>query len=269
MTTVLDTPVDALAPIALEELNERAALQTRVDRKYLLRPDAVTALLDAVAPVARVLEIGGRRRFGYRSVYLDTALWDSYHAAATGRRRRFKVRLRSYLDHDGPQWIEVKLRGPRATTVKHRRAVTDVPRAFADGSVDGAWRLDEDSAGFVAGVLAAARVDLDVSALRPVLTTSYRRTTLLVEPGCRVTIDTHPSWSLVGAGRGFALPGIAIVETKSAGSASTVDMLLWSRGHRPARISKYCTGLAALVPELRANRWQPVLRGYFSEGSTS
>jgi hypothetical protein len=52
---------------------------------------------------------------------------------------------------------------------------------------------------------------------------------------------------------------MAIVETKSGHHASAVDRLLWAHGHRPATISKYATGLAAMRPDLAANKWGRVL----------
>lgn len=57
--------------------------------------------------------------------------------------------------------------------------------------------------------------------------------------------------------------GYLVVESKSAGPATPVDRLLWRNGIRPARISKYCVGLAALDPALPANRWNRTLRRYF------
>jgi hypothetical protein len=56
---------------------------------------------------------------------------------------------------------------------------------------------------------------------------------------------------------------MAIVETKTGSTASRVDRLLWSRGHRPVRISKYATGLAALHPELPTGVWRRTLRRHF------
>ena len=57
-----------------------------------------------------------------------------------------------------------------------------------------------------------------------------------------------------------------VVETKSA-AASPMDRLLWSRGVRPTRISKYATGLAALDPALPHNRWSRTLRRHFYENT--
>ncbi|MDN5962574.1 MAG: hypothetical protein L0H80_07000, partial [Propionibacterium sp.] len=77
-----------LADIGLDELNRTAALQTRVDRKYLATPAEVRTFLGALPADSRVLTIAGIREFRYVSVYFDTRGQDSYLASARGRRRR-------------------------------------------------------------------------------------------------------------------------------------------------------------------------------------
>ena len=67
-------------------------------------------------------------------------------------------------------------------------------------------------------------------------------------------------------GRCLRLPGLAVIETKTVAAACGVDRLLWQRGHRPGRISKYATGLAALRPELPAAPWHRTLRRHFTAG---
>jgi hypothetical protein len=54
-----------------------------------------------------------------------------------------------------------------------------------------------------------------------------------------------------------------IVETKSEGIASPTDRWLWSQGARPVKISKCCTSLAAMHPELPSNKWHRTLTRYF------
>jgi hypothetical protein len=243
--------VARLAPIGLEELVARAALQTRVDRKYVLPVAAVDGFVAALAGAedVRVLELDGLRDAGYASLYLDTPDLAGYHLAARGRRRRFKVRRRTYLE-SGHGYLEVKTRGVRGTTVKQR--IPDPGRAAS--GVD-----------FVDGVLAASGLGwVRGHDLRPALRTAYRRTTLLLPASdARVTVDTGLTWSLPGE-PAAALDGVAIVETKSLGAASTADRLLWRAGTRPSRISKYGTGLAALRGDLPDNRWCPVLRRHFT-----
>jgi len=246
-----------LAPITLAELVERAALQTRIDRKYLLPQDAAERAVAGLAGCARVLEIGGRRDMGYRSLYFDTPELTSYHLSARGRRRRFKVRRRTYLD-TGQSFLEVKTRGSRGSTVKERTPDDD----GRTPALDAAGRR------FVDEVLSRRGVPPVAAALQPVLATGYQRTTLyLPASDSRVTVDTDLGWAVPG-GPVLELAGMAIVETKSSSTPSAADRWLWRHGVRPTRVSKYGTGLAALAGSLPANRWHPVLSRHFTPDPT-
>lgn len=235
----------ARTAVSLEELNERASLLTRVDRKYVLTPAVADAFVAALPASARVLEIDGRRAFRYTSTYFDTAGLDAFLATARRRPRRGKVRTRTYLD-SGDAFLEVKTRR-KGSTVKSR-----IP-----------WmgeRIDRDAAGFVAQALAEGGVQLD-SSLLPALRVDYPRSTILLpDAGARVTIDSDLTYRLPGQDATWHVNGLVIVETKSAGMSSPADQLLWRLGHRPAGISKYATGLAALRPELPRNRWHRLLQ---------
>jgi hypothetical protein len=77
-------------------------------------------------------------------------------------------------------------------------------------------------------------------------------------PSGRVTIDADVVARVGEASVSFA-PQL-IVETKCAHHAGEMDRALWALGVRPSRVSKYCTSLAALNPELPSNRWARTLR---------
>lgn len=236
--------LDCFAAVTLDQLNAAAALQSRIDRKYVIMPERLVPILDQLHASARVLEIDGRRSFGYESVYFDTPELHSYLTAARRRPHRFKVRTRAYLD-SGECSVEVKLRDWRRT-VKHRHEhPSDERRVLTAGA-----------AGFIDtfGDLASLRVRL-----RPTLTTTYRRSTLLVGHS-RVTIDEHLACTADDLpDRVAGLDGAVIVETKSIGGPCHADRLLWSAHVRPVTISKFGTGLAALHPDLPANKWHRTL----------
>lgn len=235
-------------PISLPHLNAMAALQTRVDRKYVIDRAGLEPMLDSMASKHRVLEIDDQQAFGYQSVYFDTPGLDLYLAAATSRRRRYKVRTRTYLE-SGLCMLEVKTKGPRGETSKKRL------RYNADDEA----RLTPEAERFISDIVGGLPVQLRPDRLVPALTTSYRRSTF-VDPGSatRLTIDDNlvcTDW----AGSSAALAAI-VVETKSSNAPSPTDRWLWARGVRPAKISKCCTGLAALHPELPSNKWRRALR---------
>ncbi|MFT3970164.1 MAG: polyphosphate polymerase domain-containing protein [Micropruina sp.] len=245
-------PIDRLPTLSLPELLAEAELLTRFDRKYLLRAPQASALLGGLDPRTRVLAIDGRSRFNYQSVYFDTPGLVSYRQSVHGRRRRFKVRTRSYLD-SGQAFLEVKVRGDREVTVKERIVhdsagpdeLTGPGRRYAEESLD-RHGLD----GSVAGDLT------------PSLVTRYRRATLVPpEPDVRVTVDTDLTW--IEGHNALSLPGLVVIETKSGPHPSGVDRRLWRSGHRPVSISKYGTGLAALRTDLPDNKWARILRRHF------
>jgi hypothetical protein len=241
------------SPIALPDLIEQAALQTRVDRKYIVPANALATVLAKLDDATRVLDIDGSRDFLYESVYFDTPELISYEMAAHGRRRRFKIRTRTYVD-SAECYLEVKTRGARSCTVKDR-----IPYRLGDSRL-----LTREGMEYVDEALALSGIaGVDSARLQPTLTTTYARTTLYVPSSqSRATIDTNLGWHLPGAAR-LDRPEIAIVETKSGSRASTVDRVLWAHGHRPVTISKYGTGLAALRDDLPSNKWARVLHRRF------
>jgi hypothetical protein len=241
---VLDGHVARLAAVSLTDLNQQAALLARHDRKYVLPDASIRRLLAALPHDMRVLDIDGRQRFRYETLYFDTPDLRSFRDAVRGRPVRWKVRTRSYLDAD-EAWFEVKLRDRRGRTTKRRR-----PRCFYTRA-----QLGTDDRTFVdeSGLT-------DLGELSPVLRTSYERVTLLEQStASRLTIDLELRCSFLG-GPSVGLAGAAIVETKTIGRASLADRALWAIGHRPVRFSKYGTGLAAVRPDLPSNRWHRTLR---------
>lgn len=235
-----------LGPVTLDELNESAALLTRVDRKYVVTTGAAALVLGDLPAAARILEIDGSRRFRYHSTYFDTPDLTCFMGTAQRRRRRYKVRTRAYVD-SGSRFLEVKTRRGGATVKR---------RCPWDGPAD---LLDDDGLGFVDDALAEDSIRLGGD-LRPVLDVDYRRTTLLMPDGeSRATVDTNLAWRDRASGLTRTAPGLVIVETKSTSSPSAADRVLWRHGHRPVAVSKYATGLASLRPDLPRNRWHRLL----------
>jgi hypothetical protein len=241
-----------VAPIGLKELNALAELQTRVDRKYFVPAELFQRLIAELADEMQVLEIDGRRTFGYESFYFDTPQLSTYRAHLQRRRQRFKARTRTYTD-TGLCMFEVKLTGARGETVKQRVPHPQELRAELTG----------DALNHLGSTLREAyHQDLPAD-LRPTLVTSYRRTTFVSRTGeARLTCD-------VGLVCGDVEHEVrdtgthVLVESKSAGRGSAPDRILRDLGVRPAKVSKYCVAVAALHPELPSNPWHQTLQRYF------
>ncbi len=235
--------IDGLSPISLEETVALADLQTRVDRKYIV-PPAVADEMAATVDGLRVLEISGSRQFSYQSDYFDTTDLASFYGAALGRRRRFKVRTRTYLDASETH-LEVKTRGGRNQTVKQRLPILH-SHSLSDRSLEFVFDL-------------TGQRDLGET-----LRSRYQRQTLVdVERPYRVAVDHAVTALDLRTGRSATLEPFLVVETKSDGAATPVDRWLWQEGFRPVRFSKYCTGLAVLDRSLPSNKWHRTIRTYW------
>ncbi|HEY3019323.1 MAG TPA: VTC domain-containing protein, partial [Solirubrobacteraceae bacterium] len=183
-------------PLSLDELNARAALLTRVDRKYILDQRTLGAFADAIARDFLILEIATRKVFTYETVYFDSAALEAYHAHVQGRRRRYKLRTRRYVDSDR-HVFEIKLKGPRGATVKHQ-----LPIAAGEHGT-----MTEATERFAREVLTAAYGHGPADAVDPALTMTYRRVTLAAKADAeRVTCDFGLTF-----GSAALAPGRAIV----------------------------------------------------------
>jgi VTC domain len=239
-----------LPGVGLDDVLSEAALQTRIDRKYLLTPEQFDELGRRVSGSFRVLDIDGRRVFGYESVYFDTPSLDLFRAHRQGRRRRYKARVRTYLD-SGACMFEVKLKGRRGETVKHRRAY----------SVDDRLQLNQEAADFLE-LLLREEYGESMPNLQPSVTTCYSRLTLVdLEGGARLTCDVD---LVCSRGQEHAYGSdMILVESKCSGSGSTADAALRQMGVRSISISKYCIAVALLHRHLAANKWNRTLRTHF------
>nr|WP_242422126.1 polyphosphate polymerase domain-containing protein [Nocardiopsis sp. TSRI0078] len=235
-------PLAALRPVSLAETNERAALVTRTCRKYLVPAELLEPLFAGAGDRFGVLTIDGRRSFRYSSTYLDTPGLRSFHDHRRGRRVRFKVRTRTYVD-TGTRVFEVKLKGARGVTDKTRTEYAGPP----DRLVPATRRFLDDA-------LTAYGVEppdvLEASAV-----TDYRRTTVVaLDGGERVTVDT----GLVGYRGGWSVrmrPDVVLLEVKTRGGLTPTERGLHGLGIREVRFTKYGATVAALEPRLRGNRW--------------
>ena len=244
--------VRSLSPISLDDLNERAALQERVDTKLIVFPSVLTRLVELVGDDMDVLEIDGRRQFGYDSAYFDSPTWRTYRDHVQQRRRRFKARTRTYVD-SSVCMFEVKLEGGRGTTTKHR----------SPHPIGAAQRLTTSARAELDRILAEQGI-APVGELVMATTTAYRRITLTgAERPIRVTLDTE---LVCRSDRGVvrALDDRVLLEVKTRTARDPVLRVLQQLGARPVSVSKYCAGVALLNPELPRAPWAGTLRRHFA-----
>lgn len=236
--------------ISLAEVDAAAALQQRVDRTYLVTAGQMRRLGVAMGSDFRALEIDQRRVMNYDSVYFDSPDLELFRSHRQGRRRRFKVRVRTYAD-SGACFVEVKTKSGRGATVKHR-----IPQPASMRS-----ELDGRATDFIRSVI-REQYGIDVPPLVPVLESRYRRATLVdAKAGERLTCDADLRWSS-GRGRQVVGPDRVLLESKTT-SRGRADDILAAWGIRPLSMSKYALGTVLLHPHLAANKWSRLLRDEF------
>lgn len=248
--SALQAAVAELDPISLDGVLNRAALQTRTDRKYFLPASAVPALFTDIGGEFAVLEIDGRTAAAYDSAYFDTPRLELFRAHRQRRRRRYKVRTRSYLDtHDC--LLEVKCNSGRGDTIKRR-----IPYQLGDRA-----QLTAQGEEFISSTLEEV-YGLEPPPLGRTLSTTYHRTTLVAKHApVRVTCDTDLDF--VGRDHTVATRrDYVLLETKTGPGPDPIAAALRRQRIRPVSVSKYCAAVAALVPDAISNPWRQVLRRY-------
>lgn len=255
----VDELTHRLPAVDLETVLARAELQQRIDTKFVVFP-AVLDQLTGLGIDLAVLDIAGRRRFGYSSSYLDTPDLRTFRDHVQGRRRRYKVRVRTYTD-SGQRHLELKLAGFRGTTDKLRWQLPTGHQAH--DAIDAIDAIDAQALRPVEEAL-AERGLLVPQGLRPSLTTAYTRTTLVgMDRPVRLTVDTD--LRAHGEGRGVeALRDRVLLEVKSASPHEEIVTRLSRLGIRPARISKYGIGLGLTRPGLPVQPWAEAIRDHFN-----
>jgi len=249
------SPAEAFAPVGLEELQAAAALQDRLDVKYIVPRAALGELAVRLGATHRVLEIEGLRAFGYDTTYYDTRELRAYRDHLQQRRRRFKCRARDYVD-SGLRTFEVKLKGPRGRTVKHRMD-------YAEGHVAA---LSGPALRFVRDCVERTYGAPPAGVLRPAMLVAYTRVTLAApELEERLTLDFDLAFRAPGGASGRILHGGVVAESKSARGGGSAERALRALGVRPVpNFSKYCLGVALTRSDVISNPLRPVLRRHFA-----
>jgi hypothetical protein len=246
--------VERFPGIDLASVERAAALYDRVDVKYVVPVAGFAEVASRLLATHAVLESDGRRAFGYRTTYFDTAELEAYRAHLQQRRRRYKCRSREYVD-SGVCAFEVKLKGARGRTVKHRMAYE---RARRDELSPGALEFVHDCVERAYG----RRPDGDLS---PALAVAYTRVTLVAPAlGERLTCDFDLVFSAPDGTSGRLREGTVILESKSPRGQALAERVLREIGARPEPVcSKYCLGIGFTHAHVKRNRVLPLLRRHF------
>lgn len=229
-------------PITLDQMKD-IRLMNRMDKKYMTRLARLPEILRAIAPLYFVQEVMLKRISPYSTVYFDTDDLRMFTMHHNSKRRRQKIRLRSYLD-SGISFLEIKKKNNKGRTKKVRVQV-------------------DSSAEQVLGVQANLHFieqesEYQSSLLLPQLENEFLRITLVNKAKTeRLTIDLHIGFHNCVTGCDQLVNDLVIIELKTDGNViSPLFPILKGNGVYPSSISKYCLGTVLTNPMAKYNNFK-------------
>lgn len=225
-------------PVTLSEINEIKLLD-RIDKKYTFHSGLLEEILTETLAYYKVLSIDGKRYAQYATRYFDTPDYQMYRYHHNGKLNRNKVRFRTYLDSD-INFFEVKFKSNKGRTVKKRVKTLS----------------DDFSITSVAEELLRKRTSYFSSDLQESLRVYYTRITLVSnDMKERLTLDIDLSYQLKEKNTGFPNMVIAEIKQDKSGTSSFINIMKEKR-IKDISISKYCLGVASLVPNVKTNNFK-------------
>ena len=214
-------------------------LMNRTDTKFMLNLATLIDILPDLSQQYRVLEVENCRQSRYQTLYFDTPDFHHYLQHQNGKKHRFKIRKREYIESD-LSYLEIKEKSNKGRTFKSRIKLKELEES-----------LDEKGVRFI-----ESKADHS-SNLEAKIWNSFSRTTLVdTVAGERVTLDTHIGFRFND--RNLELPNFVIAEVKQDGENrhSRFIQHMKTRLIRPEGISKYCLGVALLYKEIKSNAFK-------------
>ncbi|MBL7943955.1 MAG: polyphosphate polymerase domain-containing protein, partial [Flavobacteriales bacterium] len=170
-------------------------LMNRTDTKFILSRKNLAEILAVLPEHYRVLAVNDVRLNRYETLYYDREDFHYYRQHQNGKRNRYKIRKRSYVDSN-LTYFEVKFKSNKDRTDKQRTKLSSLEESLEEKSVNFLHEATplEDT-------------------LVPKLYNSFRRITLVNEAiKERLTIDTDIRFQFEG--RSVSLPHLVIAEVK-------------------------------------------------------
>lgn len=234
----LFSTLETFSPITLEEM-DHVKLLDRIDTKFMLHEDQLQEYLAEIATQYYLLVIGGKLFHPYETLYFDTPDYHLYQMHHNGKRNRYKLRFRKYVN-TGISFFEVKSKTNTDRTFKERLQVENIPETLTEQLNQ---YISEHTPGVYHNYVPTLRVFFD------------RITLVNKQANERLTIDLNLRYTSNGAEK--KIEKIAIVEVKQEKhSLSPFRELMKIQRHQKNYMSKYCLGVTCLNKGLKMNRFK-------------
>ncbi|MCF8372409.1 MAG: polyphosphate polymerase domain-containing protein [Bacteroidales bacterium] len=231
--------------IGLGEMDEVSFLR-RSDTKYVFHISKLEKFLSLLCEKYKVLEIDGKRVQEYETHYFDTPGFDMFRLHHNGKRDRFKVRTRQYVN-SGIFFLEVKKKDNKGITSKRRISIQS---------------LDLDVNTSLHANYVDKRSPFDLKDLELAVNNQFKRITLVdTKTPERLTLDWDLRFTEPTSGEQKKMENICIAEVKKERGSKNpwFDEAVKSCSIYPLGFSKYCIGLLQFNNSVKSNRFKPRL----------
>lgn len=212
------------------DAQERASLLDRIDNKFVINIHDLPAILLAIKNSYSILSINDENLFDYETVYYDTQAFDLYHMHHAGKKNRFKIRTRRYLQTN-KTYHEIKIKDNKGLTKKVRQE-----------------QLANSTTSTFNKSLLKDTLNIDADSFNKKVRVKYKRFTLLNKlSNQRVTVDINIQFENMDTHYLKQMNNIAIIEIKRERSdhqlkQSCLHSVLKKMAYRETTFSKYCMG---------------------------
>lgn len=234
--------LDQFETISLPELDQ-VKLMNRTDQKFCLHIRKLPDILEAIQQDYSILEIQDEVIFEYDNIYFDTSENHMYISHHNGNGKRYKIRVRKYVQSD-TNFLEIKFKNNKGRTIKERiermNFTTD---------------LSELESGFI-----ESNSPYNNLRLEPKVRSSFKRFTLTDKQFTeRVTIDLFPGFK--NENQELTLDKLAIIEVKQSKMTkpALITRILKDNKIEKQGFSKYCIGRSLLEESIKKNNFKPLL----------
>jgi hypothetical protein len=231
-------PLSKYTPISLEEM-DHVKLLDRIDTKFVIHEAQLQGFLTEMSTHYNLLSINGQSIQPYETLYFDTPGFQLYLMHHNGKRNRYKVRCRKYVNSD-ISFFEIKSKTNTSRTIKQRIQVDDIPEALNETLTK---YISEHTPGGIQNYV-------------PVLRVFFERLTLVNKNANeRLTVDLNLRYKSNGSE--MKVEDLVIVEVKQENHSVSPFREMMKMHRLPKNyLSKYCLGITCLNTELKKNRFK-------------
>jgi hypothetical protein len=239
---LIQNTIQSFNRVALADLDQ-VKLMDRIDHKYCLHRLILPLVLDSLKSHYSVLEIDGETIFPYNNTYFDTLDDQMYLCHHNGNGKRFKIRVRQYVQSKD-NFLEIKLKNNKGRTKKERIGRMNFDSIFGSEEIEFLQKTSP----------------FQGSQLYPKIHSNFKRITLVNNQFTeRVTIDLYPGFE--NQGKNIVLENLVIIEIKQNKSKdiTPITQVLKENKIQCQGFSKYCIGRSLLDENIKKNNFKPLL----------